>query len=205
MGDQELVCPVLGAETAWEIRKLSVAGTGSSMLRAGGWKATSEGTQEKSWVCRRDKVPVLGRGEEEGWATIEYSAHHSELTCLPAIRNLYFPVHPLSPYPVCTCQDLRLPAILEGWPHHLQEADHCRGFPCPGMPAFWRAAPSTTSAWEKARSPENLVQAWPGRANLPLLRVILPIPAALGKSPLGSQQPSWLLPPLGGAALPWNS
>ena len=96
MGDQELVCPVLGAETAWEIRKLSVAGTGSSMLRAGGWKATSEGTWEKSWNCRRDKASVLGRGEEEGWATIEYSPQHSELTYPPAIRKLCFPVHPPS-------------------------------------------------------------------------------------------------------------
>ena len=70
------------------------------MLRAGKWKATSEGTWEKSWICRRDKAPVLGRGEEKGWATIEYSPHHSELTCPPAIRKLCFPVHPPSPYNV---------------------------------------------------------------------------------------------------------
>ena len=37
-----------GAETAWEVRKLSIAGAGSNMLRVGGWKATSEGTWEKS-------------------------------------------------------------------------------------------------------------------------------------------------------------
>ena len=36
------------------------------MLRAGEWKATTEGTWEKIWTHRRDKVPVLGRGEEEG-------------------------------------------------------------------------------------------------------------------------------------------
>ena len=99
------------------------------MLRAGEWKAATEGTWEKSWTCTRNKAPVLERGEEKGQATIEYSLHPSEYTCPPASRNLYFPVHPLSPYPVCTCQDLRLPAILEGWPHHLQEADHHRGFP----------------------------------------------------------------------------
>ena len=169
-----------------------------------------------------------------------------------------------------------LPAILEGWHHHMQEADHCRGFPCPGLPACplkglhpRRAAPSTTSPWEKARSPEKLEQAWPGRAksasiagdpdgpscpgeeslgfsasqlSTPVLGgcctpvgqlpstasplqeplqprkartslaqlykiclhcgVILPIIAALGKSPLGSQRPSWLLPPLGGCCNP---
>ena len=97
MGHQEPVCPVVGAETAWETRKLSVAGAGSSTLRAGGWKATSEGSWEKSWICRRDKAPVLGRGKEKGWATIEYSPHHSELTYLPAIRKLCFPVHLPSP------------------------------------------------------------------------------------------------------------
>ena len=39
-----------GAETAWETRKQSVAGEGSNMLRAGKWKATPEGTWEKSLV-----------------------------------------------------------------------------------------------------------------------------------------------------------
>ena len=70
------------------------------MLRDWGWKATSEGTWEKSWICRRDKTPVLGRGEEEGRATIEYSSRHSELTCLPALKKLCLPVHPPSAYPV---------------------------------------------------------------------------------------------------------
>ena len=45
-------------------------------------------------------MPVLERGEEEGWATIEYSPHHSELTCPSAIRKLCFPVHPPSLYNV---------------------------------------------------------------------------------------------------------
>ena len=74
-------------------------GGGSNTLRAGEWKATSEGTWQNSWICKRDKAPVLGMGEEEGWAATEYSPHHSELTCLPAIRKLCFPVHLPSPYP----------------------------------------------------------------------------------------------------------
>ena len=90
-----------GAETAWETRKQSIVGRGNNRLRVGGVKPHQR--WEKSWICRRDKVPVLGRGEEDGWATIEYSPHHSELTCLPAIRKLCFPVHPNSPYPVCAC------------------------------------------------------------------------------------------------------
>jgi len=47
------------------------------MLRARKWKATTVGTWEKSRTCRRVKVPVLGRGEEEGWVSIEYSLCHS--------------------------------------------------------------------------------------------------------------------------------
>ena len=50
-----------GAETAWETRKQSILGGGSNMLRAGKWKATSEGTWEKSLVCAR-----AGEGREEG-------------------------------------------------------------------------------------------------------------------------------------------
>ena len=54
------------AETAWETRKQSVMGGGSNTLRAGKWKAISEGTWEKSWICRKDKAPVLRRGEKKG-------------------------------------------------------------------------------------------------------------------------------------------
>ena len=38
----------------------------------------AEGTQEKVWTHRRDKVPLLGRGEEKGQATaIENSLRRS--------------------------------------------------------------------------------------------------------------------------------
>ena len=106
------------------------------MLRAGEWKAATEGTWEKSWTCTRNKAPVLERGEEKGQATIEYSLHPSEYTCPPASRQQFFPVHLSSPTP--HVPDLRPPAIPEGWPHHSQEAKHLRGFPCPGLPALWR-------------------------------------------------------------------
>ena len=36
-----------------------------------------ERTQEKIQTCRRGKVPLLGRGEEEGWTTIGNSLHWS--------------------------------------------------------------------------------------------------------------------------------
>ena len=59
-----MICQVGRAETSWETRKQSIKYGGSNMLRAGDWKATSEGTWEKSCISRRDKVPVLEWGEE---------------------------------------------------------------------------------------------------------------------------------------------
>ena len=111
-------------------------GGGSNTLRAGEWKATTEGTWEKVWTHRRDKVPVLGRGEEEGRATVEYSLRPREHTCLPASREQCFPVHAPSPTP--SVPDLKLPAILEDWPHHSQEGNHFPGFPQPDLPALRR-------------------------------------------------------------------
>ena len=40
------------------------------------------GTQEKGWTCRRGKAPLLGRGKEEGWASIGISQCLS--MCMPA-------------------------------------------------------------------------------------------------------------------------
>ena len=80
------------------------------MLRSGEWKVTTEGTWEKIWTCRRDKVLVLERGEEKG-GTIEYSFCPRERACLPASREKSFPVHPPSPTPHAPGQ--KLPAILE--------------------------------------------------------------------------------------------
>ena len=44
---------------------------------AGEWNAIAEGTQEKVWTHRRGKVPLLGRGEEEGPAAIGNSLGQS--------------------------------------------------------------------------------------------------------------------------------
>ena len=41
----------------------------------------AEGTQEKVQTCRRDKVPLLGRAEEEGWTIIGNSLGWS--MCMP--------------------------------------------------------------------------------------------------------------------------
>ena len=62
------------------------------MLKAGEWKATSEG--EELDLQQRQGASV---GEGREGATIEYSPRHSELTCPPAIRKLCFPVHAPTP------------------------------------------------------------------------------------------------------------
>ena len=174
------------------------------MLRAGEWKATSDGTWQKSWICSRDKAPVLGRGEEDG----EYSPHHSELTCPPAIRKLCFPVHPPSPYPMhsharpeAACHPRGLASPFAGsqppqglslpWPACPLEGLH----PC-------GAAPSTAGPLEKDCSPEKLEQAQPGCA----------IPASIlrqscqsscpGEEPLGCSAAQLATPTLKGCCTP---
>ena len=76
----------------------------------------------------------MGRGEEEGWAAIEYPLHPSKHTCLSSSRQQCDPMYP--PSPTHRVLDLRPPAIPEGWPHHLREANHLRGFPHPGLPTL---------------------------------------------------------------------
>ena len=121
-----------GAETAWETRKQSIAGGGSNTLRAGKWKATSEGTWEKSWVCAS-----AGEGREEGvgpqrilpmphrahWPASYQKAVHPSASSLP---------------PLTHTMDLGPPAIQEGWPQQLLEASHCRGCPYCGLLVLWR-------------------------------------------------------------------
>ena len=50
-----------GAETAWETKRKNIAWGGSTRLRVGKWKTTSEGTWEKSQVCA-----CVGEEREEG-------------------------------------------------------------------------------------------------------------------------------------------
>ena len=140
------------------------------MLRAEKWKATSEGTWEKSWVCVN-----VGEGREEGVGPKEHSPCHSKLTGPLAIRKLCFPVHPPTPHhpyihdgPGAACHLGGLASIIAGslppqglsmpWHACLLEGLH----PC-------GAAPNTASPWEKACSPEKLEQAWPGSEKVCLI------------------------------------
>ena len=87
----------------------------------------------------------------------------------------------------------------EGWPHHLLEANHFRGFPPPGLPALWRGytpteqRPAPPTPWKSsmAQRPRNarVSPAWPREVCLHR-GVVLPVPAALGKLSFVSQWPS---------------
>lgn len=57
------------------------------MLRTGEWKAKTEGTWEKVQTLRRDKEPLLERGEEEGRVAIENSMCFSMCAYLPTSRE----------------------------------------------------------------------------------------------------------------------
>ena len=65
MGGQEPVCAVVRAETSWETRKLSIAGTGSNMLRAGEWKAKSGNLGEELDLQERPGTS-FGKGRGGG-------------------------------------------------------------------------------------------------------------------------------------------
>ena len=64
-----------GQRLPGRLENKAVPEEGNNTLGAGKWKATSEGTWEKSLVCA-----MLGRGEKKGWVPIEYSPWHSKLT-----------------------------------------------------------------------------------------------------------------------------
>jgi len=158
------------------------------MLRAGEWKATPEGTWEKIWTCRSDKVPVLRREEEEGWAAIEYSLLPSKCDCHPASTGQCLPEH--SPSPTPHVPDLRPPAIQEGWPHHSWEADHhSLSPPWPShtmeeLPSFGASAqhflPPGSAPWPRNTKPSS-AQPWEVCLHC---REVWPVLASLGKSPL---------------------
>ena len=126
----------------------------------------NRGKLGKDLDLQKRQVPVLGRGEEEGWAAIEYSLCPSEHTCLPASREQCFPVHPP---PTPHAPDLRPPAIPEDWPHCSWEANHLQGFPWPGLSTLWRCCtpaeqlPSTAHPLGQIHGPEAPGQALPGQ------------------------------------------
>lgn len=134
-----------------------------------------------------------GRRGEEGPAAIEYSLHPSEHACPPANREQCYPVHTPSPTLV---PDLRLPAILEGWPHHLQEVNHLRGFPHPGLPTLWRGYilteqhPAPPAPWKSSAAQKRQRKLCQATGSLPpSCWAVLPVPAAQS-APLSPSGPA---------------
>ena len=116
---------------------------------------TTEGTQEEVWTCRRDKAPVLGRGEEEGQAAIEYFLPPSGHTCQPASREQSIPAHHLSfteehAWPEAACNPGRLASPPAGsqpppwfslaWSAHTQEVPQSCGASLSGLPALQKSS-----------------------------------------------------------------
>ena len=92
-------------------------------------------------------MPVLGRGEKKGWVPIEYSACHSELIGLLAIRKLCFPVHPTTcpPPPLTHMLELGLPAIREGCLNNCQKPITAGAVPALACLPFGGATPLQSS------------------------------------------------------------
>ena len=104
------------------------------MLRAWDWKATQQREPgRRSGPTGETRHQCGVGGDEEGWATIEYSLCPSMHACLPASREQSFPAYPLFPTPYTPGR--KPPAILVDWPHHLREDNHHSSFPQPSLPA----------------------------------------------------------------------
>ena len=107
--------------------------------------------------------------------------------------------------------DLRLPAIQEGWPHHLWEADHLRGFPCLACLPLGGATPLQSST-QHHQPPGKGLQ--PRKARISLAqpcniclhpKAVLPIQLPRGRALWVLSSPTSLSRPWGVAALLWNS
>ena len=159
------------------------------MLRDGEWKVTTEGT----WICRRDKVPVWGRGEEEAQATIEYPLHPSMTACPPAGREQSFPVH--LPSPILHAPGQKPPAITTDWPHHPQEAIHHHGIPGRSLPTHRKHSTPTEQATQhcllsgRAQRPRSTRES-PSQPQEEYFHhsVHLPVPPTLRKCSFASEQ-----------------
>ena len=92
---------------------------------------------------------MLGRGKEERRAAIEYSLHCSKRACHQLAESSAPLCIPCSPSPHAPV--VRPPAIPEGWPHHLWEANPLWGCSRPGLPTLWRGCtPQGSAPWESS-------------------------------------------------------
>ena len=138
----------------------------------------------------KDLDPQERQGTSVGEGKVGGEGHHRILLApqqphLPASEQRAL-LPSASPSPTPCVPDLRLPAIPEGWPHHLWEANHLRGFPWPWGLHSRRAVPS-----KRAPGPRNAraSSSQPQEVRLHC-RVVLPVLVALGKHTFVSQWPS---------------
>ena len=160
------------------------------MLRVGKWKATSERTWEKSWVCAS-----VGEGREEGVGPhrIFPTAHqaHWSASYQKAVLPSASPQLPLMHALDWGC----LPSGRDGL-NNCKKATTAGAVPAMVCLPFGGATPLRSSTkhhqpWEKACSSEKLEQSWLGCEKICLhSRTVLASRAALGNSLLGSQWPS---------------
>ena len=142
-----------------------------------------------------DKTPVLGRAEKKGWAP--YNTPHATASSLAHQLSESCASQCIHPPRTPGTLDLRLPAILEGWLHHLWEANHCRSFPCLGLPALWRRYnpteqhPAPPAPWKRPTAQKSWYKLGLAIQNLPPLWGDPANPGCPGEEPLGFSE-AWL-------------
>ena len=154
-------------------------------------------------------MPVLGRVEEKRWATIEYSPHHSKLTCPPAVRKLCFPVDPPHPLPLVRALDC-LPSQRAGLTI-CGKPTTSGAFPALACLPPGGATPLQSST-QHHQPPGKGLQ--PRKARISLAqpcniclhpKAVLPIQLPRGRALWVLSSPTSLSRPWGVAALLWNS
>ena len=130
-------------------------------------------------------MPVFGTGEEEGWATIEYSLHHSEHACPPATREQSFLGHPPSLLHMRLARSL-LPSGQTGLTTCGKPTTTTAfpGLACPhtrSAPILQSKPPSTAHPQEELCSPGAPGQALPAMEIAPPPQCDLPVLPTLKK------------------------
>ena len=142
-----------------------------------------------------------GRGEEVGHHRILPTPQRAHLPT--SYQKAVLPSASPLPLPHALAQDLRLPAIPEGWPHHLQEATTAGAFPAlaclpPG------GATSTQSSTQHHQPPRKRPQCRKARTSSAQPcdiclhpEVVLPIQLPWGRAP-------WVLSGPASFSHPWG-
>ena len=156
-------------------------GKGSNTLMGGEWNATTEGTREKAGTYRKDKAPLLGRGEEEGRAP-------KNTPCAPAC-TLALQLAESRAFLACTCLAInclpsRVDWLRDPWearPACPQEVPHCPGAPWKAPPSIGKFTSTTVCTCQPHLPSISTPLPWRDQASLP----------ALGKCLAAVASPAW--------------